>query len=92
MAVFRYFFTSAKWTLYCCYFGYHNNYPLSFFIIIISAVSQNTLGHYPIFNVVIENKIFNEIYVTDEFKNYVEEVNIEGFEFIEVFDFENEEK
>ena len=34
-------------SLFCCYFGYHNNYPLSFFIIIISAVNQNTLGHYP---------------------------------------------
>ncbi len=64
--------------------------------IIISKIKKYSFKkeslQYPIFNVVIENKIFNEIYVTDEFKNYVEEVNIEGFEFIEVFDFENEEK
>lgn len=64
--------------------------------IIISKIKKYSFKKeslkYPIFNVVIENKIFNEIYVTDEFKNYVEEVNIEGFEFIEVFDFENEEK
>lgn len=61
--------------------------------IIISKIKKYSFKkeslQYPIFNVVIENKIFNEIYVTDEFKNYVEEVNIEGFEFIEVFDFEN---
>ncbi|NLE06241.1 MAG: hypothetical protein GX638_15755, partial [Crenarchaeota archaeon] len=47
---------------------------------------------YPIFYLNIKNKPFRAIYATDEFKNYVEEVNIEGFEFIEVFDFENEEK
>lgn len=41
----------------------------------------------PIFNIYVDGINFGNIYINDEFKELLENNELEGFKFIEVFDF-----
>ncbi len=49
---------------------------------------ENKVCNIPMFKVLLNDRIYStEIYVTSEFKNKVEEAKLEGFKFIEVWEF-----
>lgn len=56
---------------------------------IYKYIFKNDIEYYPVFKLKLKDRVKKvPVYATDEFKNFIEENNITGFNFVEVYDSE----